>query len=626
MSEIICRAAARLIIEDGADVHGFSSICSSYPLTIRIAQAVKAARPDSIVLLGGPQASVVDLQTLAAFRFVDFVIRGEAELALPVFLDELANERKLSRVPSLSYRWQSKPRRNPGAPVLEDLDSIPLPAYHLVGGLRGATKASLELGRGCPFACTFCSTNDFFRRRFRLRSPNRVLSDMRALAAAYGVREFELVHDMFTVDRRRVEAFCEAMLASGEAFRWACSARTDCVDEELLALMSRAGCMRIFFGVETGSPKLQKIIDKHLDLDWAEQIIITTEQLGMSSTVSLITGFPEETREDLEQTLQMFMVSARCPHSVPQLNVLAPLAETPLYSKYRDQLTLGELCSDMSRQGASQDVEDLGLIETYPEIFPNFYLIPAPYLDLECILELREFALNGVGHFRWLLLAIHQTTKEIFEFFLAWRKHRVQMRSNLWGLELRRYYRTDDFRQDFICFVRSNPAADNEIVQVFLEYADALKDSKSPTALTGLMTEPILLRDKLCWSDFPVRSNDISLVELSCNIQRVIDGLKLRTEPTWERGSHFYMASERSGIGERFHQISTELGRLLQVCDGQLSIEGVSEQLSTELREIDEALRRYVIVHLLEGARAEGLIDVYRSSTYQPESKVGTIS
>ena len=193
-------------------------------------------------------------------------------------------------------------------------------------------------------------------------------------------------------------------------------------------------------------------------------------------------------------------------------------------------------------------------------------------------------------------------------------------------VELRRYYRTDDFRQDFICFVRSNPAADNEIVQVFLEYADALKDSKSPTALTGLMTEPILLRDKLCWSDFPVRSNDISLVELSCNIQRVIDGLKLRTEPTWERGSHFYMASERSGIGERFHQISTELGRLLQVCDGQLSIEGVSEQLSTELREIDEALRRYVIVHLLEGARAEGLIDVYRSSTYQPESKVGTIS
>jgi hypothetical protein len=106
----------------------------------------------------------------------------------------------------------------------------------------------------------------------------------------------------------------------------------------------------------------------------------------------------------------------------------------------------------------------------------------------------------------------------------------------------------------------------------------------------------------------------------------VIDGLKLRTEPTWERGSHFYVASERSAIGGRFHQVSTELGRLLQVCDGQLSIEEVSERLSTELREIDESLRRYFIVHLLEGARAEGLINVYRSSTYQLKSRVGAVS
>src|SRR5205809_1059956 len=137
----------------------------------------------------------------------------------------------------------------------------------------GRDTAALELGRGCPFACTFCSTNDFFRRNFRLRSPNRMLQDMRVIASTYAIRDFELVHDMFTVDRRRVAAFCEAMITSREEFTWSCSARTDCIDEELLELMARAGCRGIFFGVESGSERMQKIIDKHLDPRRAEEVI-----------------------------------------------------------------------------------------------------------------------------------------------------------------------------------------------------------------------------------------------------------------------------------------------------------------------------------------------------------------
>src|SRR5438876_9827010 len=128
----------------------------------------------------------------------------------------------------------------PNAPPIEDLDTLPSPAYHLTGELEGAHRAALEMGRGCPFACTFCSTNDFFRRNFRLRSPERILRDMRALALAYRLNDFDLIHDMFTVDRRRVVAFCAAMIASGETFTWSCSARTDCVDEPLLELMAHA--------------------------------------------------------------------------------------------------------------------------------------------------------------------------------------------------------------------------------------------------------------------------------------------------------------------------------------------------------------------------------------------------
>jgi radical SAM superfamily enzyme YgiQ (UPF0313 family) len=164
-------AAASTIAGMHADVFGFASICSSYPLTVRIAQAVKAQRPDCTIVFGGPQASVVDIQTLAAFPFVDLVLRGEAEESLPFLLDQLAGRQSLESVPGLTYRAAGEPRRNANAPVIRDLDLLPSPAYHLTGELHGAQRAALEMGRGCPFECTFCSTNDFFRRNFRLRSP-----------------------------------------------------------------------------------------------------------------------------------------------------------------------------------------------------------------------------------------------------------------------------------------------------------------------------------------------------------------------------------------------------------------------------------------------------------------------
>ena len=176
---------------------------------------------------------------------------------MPNLLDQLDGDRRLDLVAGLTYRCALQAQRNANANVIEDLDALPSPAYHLTGELHRARRASLELGRGCPFACTFCSTNDFFRRNFRLRSPERLLHDMRSIAAAYSIRDFELVHDMFTVDRRRVAA-CQAMIASGEGFTWSCSARTDRIDEELLDLMARSGCRGIFFGVEAGSQRMQR--------------------------------------------------------------------------------------------------------------------------------------------------------------------------------------------------------------------------------------------------------------------------------------------------------------------------------------------------------------------------------
>lgn len=616
------RVAAELIVTSHADLYGFGSICSSYPLTMRIARAVKELSPGSIILFGGPQASVVDTHTLQAFGFVDLILRGEAERSLPLLLDQLVGDRRLENVASLTYRRGSQVVRNPNASLILDLDSLPSPAYHLLEDFGETKTIPLEVGRGCPFACTFCSTNDFFRRNWRLRSPERVIADMRNIAAAYSFRHFDLIHDMFTVDRQRVVAFCKAMIDSGEQFTWSCSARTDCVDQELLELMARSGCDGIFLGVESGSPRMQKIIDKHLDVEHARDVIGASARLGLRPTVSLITGFPEEEREDVTCTLNLFIFSARFPSSSPQLNLLAPLAATPIYFQYKGKLVLRELCSDMSHQARLQRQEDVDLIQAYPNIFPNFYLLPSPHLSDELLLELREFMLLGTERFRWLLVAIGETSPDILNFIEQWREYRVRVAPGLRGPALRQFYRCADFVTTFRSFVESHPVGTDDTVKVCLEFYGMLDHGKLMTSETIPANEFLLpAGSRVYWSDHPVKASNIGIFSMSCDMQEVVDLLKTNKRRCRERIPHFYM-SKAASDGEVF-QISDWMFNALCCCDGTRDIRGVITQLWDCVSEIDEAHREYLLVELIRRMEAEGFVKIYRAVTSAAESYLG---
>ncbi|MEI9978882.1 MAG: radical SAM protein [Edaphobacter sp.] len=602
---------ASKIAENDADLYGFSSICSTYPLTVRVAESVKKLRPNATILFGGPQASVVDVATLTAFPFVDLVLRGEAEVSLPILIAELANEARLDQVAGLTYRDGLQVRRNENAPVIADLDSLPPPAYHLSRYLEGASIAYLELGRGCPFSCTFCSTNDFFRRNFRLRSPARILQEMRDIAKTYSITHFDLVHDMFTVDKRRVAAFCETMLASGEGFTWSCSARTDCVDEPLLELMARSGCRGIFFGVEAGSRRMQKIIDKHLDPQRAEEIIDITERLGISTIVSLIAGFPEETWEDVRETLRILMHSARCPHSDPQLNILAPLAATPIYSLYKRQLVLEELCSDMSHQGLTQNAADLDLIRNHLEIFPNFYLLPMPHLDRESLLELREFLTITVECYRWLVSAIDQTVVDMLAFYFEWRTHRVLLHPGLVGIDLRRYYVGHDFRSDFLTFVREHPVGKEPMVAPLLAAECALIQSPHLTAHSG---RRVLADQPLRWSDVPSNTRFTDVFELQYDLEQITEALKSRTGPPLPQGRCFYAVRESADGTRSLTKISEWFAALIRACNGTRTVDEVVDQLTFDLQEVKDEDKGYVFINLLQQAQSQGIITIYRTN------------
>ncbi|WP_419806303.1 B12-binding domain-containing radical SAM protein [Terriglobus sp.] len=542
---------AEVAVRTNADVYGFSSICSTFPLSLRVATAVKQLRPYATILFGGPQASVVDEAVLQKFPAVDFVLRGEVEKSLPVFVDQLFGDSRFSDVPGLTYRDGAHVRRTANAAVIDDLDTLPAAAYHLSKYLQNSKSASIELGRGCPFSCTFCSTNDFFRRRFRLRSPERVLAEMRSISEQYGIRHFELVHDMFTVDRKRVIAFCDVMRGAGEEFTWDCSARTDCVDDELLQHMAASGCRGLFFGIESGSVRMQRIIDKDLDPAKAERVLDTCERLGIRTTASLIVGFPEENWTDVADTLRIYMKSARCVDSHPQLNLLAPLAGTALHTEYGDHLTFADFSSSMSHQGLRLADEDTDLIRMHPEIFPNFYTLPAPGLDLRTLFHLREFLSMAVEHYRWLLCAIAQRV-ELLHFHKQWLAWRGESYALEGSGDLRRYYASAASRSDFLDFMGTGELRADPVVGALLHVERTLILARELSPTVSESGEPRL-------------ADHVRVVELNYDLASLLKATAAEEEPV--TAQCFYATRADSEQNVKLHRISAFLATVL---DNQL--------------------------------------------------------
>src|SRR5436190_10102447 len=161
---------------------------------------------------------------MTAFSCVDVIVRGEADESLPVVLNSLRRKAPLDDIPGITFRRDGRVIRNPNGTVVHDLDKLPLPAFDLDSHLKSRGGIHIEIGRGCPFACTFCSTNDFFRRNFRLKSTRKTIEEMKHIEREYGISYFSMVHDMYTVNRKRVVEFCEALLELPDDFTWGCSA------------------------------------------------------------------------------------------------------------------------------------------------------------------------------------------------------------------------------------------------------------------------------------------------------------------------------------------------------------------------------------------------------------------
>ncbi|MGH9228111.1 MAG: RiPP biosynthesis radical SAM protein ApyD [Acidimicrobiales bacterium] len=373
--ETLYERVADELLQGSPEAVGFTTLGCSFLFALGVARFLELRAPDLPLLLGGPHATMLAKPILDRYSPFDVVVRHEGELTFPAVLAALES-RDFGGVPGVTWRAPSGIEETTGSPRIDDLDGLPLLDYELYPMAElDLDLVRIEAGRGCPFACTFCSTATFFQRRYRLKSPGRLVSEMDAVAERYAPAEFKLDHDLFTVNRRKVAEFCDEV--RGHGHRWRVSARVDCVDEALLESMADAGCVGMYFGIETGSPRMQKISAKRLRLDLVEPVLDVCERLGIEATTSFITGYPEETQDDQDATLDLLgaCFSRTAGTCIPQLHLLTPEPGTPLFDQLGPSLRYDGYATPFNAWTLRE--EDREEVRRGPEIFSTYYYYPA---------------------------------------------------------------------------------------------------------------------------------------------------------------------------------------------------------------------------------------------------------
>lgn len=304
----------------------------------QIARKIKAALPDTIIIVGGPHISSMARETMQRFREFDVAVMGEGEEPLVRLLDTLQDGGKLETVPSVVYMEGDEVRCTPKLPDNKALDHLPMPAWDLLPGFPKAYPpaiydfprhpvATLAASRGCPFHCKFCDTSTF-GAQVRAYSPERIYKILQHLQETYGVRHVMFVDDLFLASRRRTERLCELIIENGMKITWSCAARVDTVKPDLLALMKRAGCWEISFGLESGSNEQLKRMDKLADVEKSERAIGWSADAGIRAKGLFMLGYPGETEETIQATKDFIR---RVPMTIMNLTKFTPYPGSPVY-------------------------------------------------------------------------------------------------------------------------------------------------------------------------------------------------------------------------------------------------------------------------------------------------------
>jgi radical SAM superfamily enzyme YgiQ (UPF0313 family) len=356
--EISPESIATALWEKKPRVIGLSILHANRWGGIEIARIAKRVDPGVTIVFGGVGATQLWEHFLRHVPEVDFVVRGEGEYTLLKLVDRLEGREAVDwvSIPGIAFRQDGRPSRTAAAEFIRDLDALPPPA-------REFDFAHVSLTRGCVSDCRFCGSPDFWKRRVRSHSADYFVEQLTALRQR-GRRFFFVSDDTFTLNRRRVIGVCRLILQRKLDISWAAISRVDAVDEEVLAWMRKAGCIQISYGVESGSPEIRRRLNKRINEQQIRKAFRLTQRYGIMARAYFIYGCPGETRETIQETLDLML-------DIQPLGAVFYILDLfPGTALYEDVKRCGRLSDDIWLRR----VEDIMYFETDPDLSAELIL------------------------------------------------------------------------------------------------------------------------------------------------------------------------------------------------------------------------------------------------------------
>ena len=326
----------------GADVVGIYSMVTMRKESIWFAKHLRDCC--ELLIAGGPLPSCDPVSFMGDF---DVVVRGEGEHAMLEILRAYEDNHDFSSIPGIVYR-----RRRAGEmdghiftrhrELETNLDGIAFPARDLLPNnsyieywkrKSGYAATTIITTRGCPFSCEFCS-NAVFDISYRERSPENVVDEVEQ-ALSFGYDRIHFADDVFTLRRERVLRVCEEIRKRGLHFKWECLGRVDSIDKDTATAMKSAGCDRIFFGIESGSDSILKLMNKKITVERARRAVDAAHAANLKTGAFFILCYPGETDKTILDTLSF---ATSLPLDYLSFTMPYPLPGTALYERVKNRI------------------------------------------------------------------------------------------------------------------------------------------------------------------------------------------------------------------------------------------------------------------------------------------------
>lgn len=295
----------------GSDVVAITALTPTIGVALDSADAVRNALPDAKIVLGGYHPTFNYAEVLEEDN-VDIVVRGEGEYTMLELVQTLKNGGDLSQVQGLAYKDENNELVvTPDRPVIENLDELPFPAYHLFPMNKykllniSTNIATMITSRGCPMQCSFCSSAALHGKKARRRSVENVVDEIEHLLNDFKhIDTIAFMDDTFTISKRYVEDFCAEIKKRNLVFWWGCTARVDSIDEDLLETMKDAGCMTLYFGVESADQQMLDKMNKNITIEKTINAFDISRKIGIRTIASCVLGMPDDTKANMKKTIQ----------------------------------------------------------------------------------------------------------------------------------------------------------------------------------------------------------------------------------------------------------------------------------------------------------------------------------